>query len=391
MRDLIIVGGGPSGASAAHSAASKGLNVLLIEKETFPRYKPCGGAVSELGLSYIAPIPKSLIENEIHGARIKYKGRAIEVVKQERLAVLVARDTFDNFLLERAQAAGAEVRVDKITDFIEEDDCVRVVSKQGKEYTTRFLIIAEGAHGKLKNKISTSHAKDQQGVSMVTKVAAPNQKETCLSVQLIEFHFGVTQMGYGWIFPHKNHYSVGIFGIASQMKNARKRLTGFLEYNNLPQNSPLKGHIIPFGYKKKLAAQRTLLCGDAGGFVDTISGEGIAYAIRSGQIAAEKIAEIGQENTTPNLASYEKACREEFDENLKYSYILAQYINRFPDLFYSIMVNDKCIRKFLDIPIMKTTYKKFIFSLLPELLLHFPMLLLKNSHARYQETVNKSN
>jgi geranylgeranyl reductase family protein len=367
MLDLIIIGGGPSGSSAAQKAASAGLNVLLFEKEKFPRYKPCGGAVSERALSYIGHgIPDSLIENEIFGVRIQYEGQTIEGLKQDRIAILTARDAFDNYLLEEARAAGAEVRFEKILDFTEEDAQVRVTSQENGEFTAKYLIIAEGAQGNLKFKIKNRYSKDQYGFGIVTEIKRSAQNKSCVPRNLIEFQFGITPTGYGWIFPHKNHYSVGIVDLASHMKNGRTKVCNYLREHNFPPDSPLKGHIIPWGWPNgKLAGRRTLLCGDAGGFVDSFSGEGIAYAIRSGQIAAEKIAEIVREKRRSTLASYEKACREEFDENLHYSHTVAKYIYKFPALLFNVFTrDDKFFCQFLDIPIMKTTYKKVLFSLM---------------------------
>ncbi|MDO9534213.1 MAG: hypothetical protein Q7J85_02515 [Bacillota bacterium] len=131
--------------------------------------------------------------------------------------------------------------------------------------------------------------------------------------------------------------------------------------------------------KGKLAGRRTLLCGDAGGFVDAFSREGIAYAIRSGQIAAEKIAEIIKEKRTSSMGSYEKACRKEFDENLQYSHTVSKYIYKFPAQFFNAFIrDDRLLDQLLDIPIMKTTYKKILFNLLRNSYHHLPGLSLKN-------------
>jgi len=365
MFDLIIIGGGPSGTSAAQKAASVGLNVLLFEKKKFPRYKPCGGAVSERALTYIGhSIPESLVENEIFGVRIQYQGKTTERLKHDRIAVLIARDAFDNYLLEEARAAGTEVRFEKILDFTEEDGQIRVISKEGKEYAGRYLIIAEGARGNLKYKIRNRPAKDQYGLGIVTEIKKSAHSKSCVPPNMLEFQFGITPMGYGWVFPHKNHYSVGIVDLACHMKNARKKICNYLTDHSFPSDTPLKGHIIPWEWPNgKLAGRRALLCGDAGGFVDAFSGEGIAYAIRSGQIAAGIITELVMANRTSTLPSYEKACRKEFIDNLQYSHTMSKYLFKFPALFFNAFTSDdNLIDQFLDIPVMKTTYKKLLFS-----------------------------
>ncbi|MBE9540978.1 MAG: FAD-dependent oxidoreductase, partial [Proteobacteria bacterium] len=87
MYDLIIIGGGPSGSAAGRIAGKKGLKTLLIEKEIFPRYKPCGGALSEHAMSYLDfEIPESMIERDIFGARVHFKGQVVEQHKDSRIA-----------------------------------------------------------------------------------------------------------------------------------------------------------------------------------------------------------------------------------------------------------------------------------------------------------------
>ncbi len=111
MYDVIIIGGGPSGASAARRAGKLGLKTLLLEKEKFPRYKPCGGGLSEHAISYLDfELPKDIIEWEVTGgAKVIFRDQLIKVNKDHRLSVLVSRDKFDNFLLEKAKETGIEV------------------------------------------------------------------------------------------------------------------------------------------------------------------------------------------------------------------------------------------------------------------------------------------
>ncbi len=386
MYDLIVIGGGPAGACASQCAAALGLKVLLFEKDKFPRYKPCGGALSEQALSYIGGIPDNLVENEIYGVRVKYKNETVEVLKNQRVATLTSRDLFDNYLLESAKVAGAEVRIERVTHFSEEEDYIKVTTKQG-ESLARFLIIAEGAHGNLKYKIRSRDNNMQRGTCLVTEVPFTGHKAK-LSKEMLEIEFGITHMGYGWVFPHKDFYSVGIGGISSQLKkNAKKKFNDYLASNELSSGSSApKGHLIPFGgLKRKLTGKRTLLCGDAGGFVDTLMGEGIAYAIRSGQIAAEHIGDMVENNYKADMKFYEKACRKEFNDNLKYSFILSKCIHSYPDLFLRIFTrNTKILDKVLDVSIMKTTYKKLLLFIVIQMILTAPLMVLDILKANIQ-------
>ena len=111
MYDLIIIDDEPSRASAERRAGKLGLNTLLLEKEEFPRYKPCDGKLSEHSISNLdfAPPPK-IIEREITGAKLFFKEQFIKAKEKHRLSVLIFRNGFDTFLLEKAKETGIEVR-----------------------------------------------------------------------------------------------------------------------------------------------------------------------------------------------------------------------------------------------------------------------------------------
>jgi geranylgeranyl reductase family protein len=379
MYDLIVVGGGPAGSAAGQRAAALGLNVLLLEKATFPRYKPCGGALSAQALSYIGGIPDNLVENEIYGLRVRYKNQTVEVCKDKKVATLTSRVLFDNYLLGKARASGTEVRFEKVVNFSEEEGYVRVTTNQ-EIYSTRFLIIAEGAHGNLKHAIRSRDNKDQYGVCMVAQVQTSDEQQCKVPAGMLEVEFGIASLGYGWIFPHNTYCSVGIGGIAHNMKNVKKRFNDYVAHHGLSPDSVPRGHCIPAGgITRKLSGKRTLLCGDAGGFVDAFFGEGIAYAIRSGQLAAEELTEIIKGNNRASLPAYEKKCRDEFNDNLKYSLILSRAMHRFPGIFFPIFISDsKFLDKCLDIPLMRTTYKKFLFFMARQMIRHVPLHILKS-------------
>ena len=127
---------------------------------------------------------------------------------------------------------------------------------------------------------------------------------------LIDLHYGVAKLGYGWVFPRKEMCSVGIGGIAHAIPYPRKVLTRFLRSNNLNGEYKFRGHTIPAGgIPRKIITSRVILSGDSAGFVDTFTGEGIAYAIRSGQLAATTVSKmIKQKGKKTSLKEYEIRC-----------------------------------------------------------------------------------
>lgn len=378
MYDIIIVGAGPSGSSSGRAAGKAGLKTLLIEKETFPRYKPCGGGLSEYARSFLDfSIPRNIQEGDIFGIRIHYKGKVVEIHKKNRFASLVTRSAFDDLLLKKAKETGIQVKMgEKVLDLTERSDSVTVNTNK-KEYKSKFVIIAEGSQGKLKYNIRKRDKNNEYGICMVTEIPRDN-KETGNKVQKsMDLHFDITKMGYGWVFPLNNYYSVGIGGVLKYLPHPKKEMLRFLDSNNFENNNKLKGHLIPGGgFRRKTIGTRVILTGDAAGFVDIFAGEGLAYAIRSGQLAVKTIENVLIAHEDLNkICQYEKLCEQEFGDNLKFSLFFTRLIHSFPSISFNIMLkNDEIIDKYLDILANNLTYKKYV----KWLVLRLPKFLIFN-------------
>jgi len=293
MYDLIVVGAGPAGSSAARMAGRAGLKTLIIEKEIFPREKPCGGAISEHGTKYLDfEIPDRLSEREFFGIQVKYKNIEIKKIWNERLAVMVKRAAFDNFLLEKAEETGVTVQVgENVKDFRENSDFITVYTDKA-EYKSKFLIIAEGAHGKLHRHIRKMDDRSVTAISLVVRVPELSKKQRIEEKSVGEFHFDVAKGGYGWIFPAKDHYNIGIGGVVDDLRCLKDVMRKFVDKNGGKFSGKPAAHMIPFGgIKRKIVSSRVLLTGDSAGFTDPFTGEGIAFAIRSGQLEIDTLKE----------------------------------------------------------------------------------------------------
>ena len=370
MYDLIIAGGGPSGSSAARTAARLGLDVLLIEKERFPRYKPCGGALSERALSYLDfSLPDELCERNITGARVHFKDQVIELYKNYRLTVLTTRSRFDHFLLKKAEDAGALVAEGmKVEDYSEKDDHVEVEAG-GETHRSRFLLVSSGCQDRLKERIRGRDRRDQYGICMVTEVPEDDQLIDERIHNALELHFGVARMGYGWIFPHRGYYSVGIGGLAERLKSPRAVMNEFLKTNGFNGRYELHGHVIPFGgMSRRLSGDRVLLTGDSAGFVDAFTGEGIAYAIRSGQIASEAVSRGLDDSKLRVPDAYRSGCKSDFGDELKYALLFAKLMHSQPDIFFKVLTGkNDVLDKYIEIVGLKRTYKSYLKWLVPRM------------------------
>lgn len=382
MYDLIIVGGGPSGASAGRVAGKRGLSTILIEKENFPRYKPCGGALSSYGLSCLDfKLPESVIERNISKVRVHFRGSFVEGMKETNLAFLISRKIFDNFLLEKARETGIEIHTgEKVLDCVEKEDCVEVRTTDNT-YLGRFVLIAEGSGGVLKYKVRSRDKRTEYCLGLVSEISDEDKTISSRLLGTLDIHFGIAQRGYGWIFPHAGYYSAGVVGTAQSLEHPKKVLLDFLQENGLSGDFPVRSHIIPTGgIKRKIINSRLLLCGDAAGFVDAFTGEGISYAIRSGQLAAETVADLVMySQKLSSLKAYESSCRQEFGNYLASSLKLEKIMHRFPETSFKLAVcNNEILDKYLDEAVANRNYKAYIRWLLLNFCLTEPVSRIKS-------------
>jgi geranylgeranyl reductase family protein len=366
--DLIVVGAGPAGSSAARAAAREGLQVLILEKECFPRYKPCGGAFSEKARSLLEfELPKELCERIITGARVHYRDLSIEIQKGYPLSTLVTRSRFDAFLLEQALGAGALLESEKAVAYEEKEDRI-IVQGQKKSYTSRFLVVSSGCQDGLGKGTFWGSGHRPRGLCLVAEVEADEEEIERHLHSSLDIHFGVAPRGYGWVFPHRGYYSVGIGGLAGGFPHPRKAMLEFLRGQGFAEEQRIHGHLLPlWDGRRRIASKRVLLAGDSAGFVDAFTGEGICYALRSGQIAGKAVAE-GQGSRADAASVYQARCWADFGEDLRYAHALARIMHSLPELFFPIFISQReALDMFLGVAAAKTSYKEFLRWLVPRL------------------------
>ena len=368
MYDVLIVGAGPAGSTTARVASKAGLDVLILEKKSFPRYKPCGGALSDRAISILDfPLPERLCERTIRTVRVHAYDKVAEVHQQNRLATLVTRSKFDDFLLEKAQEAGVDLVTQEVQKFKQIDDHVEILTKEKKIYKSRFLVISSGYQDNLKDHIQEKERRDEYGLSIVTEIEEDDKHIEDRLHDSLDFYFDAIDSGYGWIFPHKGYYSVGIWGQASQLNGLRSKMAHFLKRNGFQGNYRLHGHKSPLGgSNRRIARSRVLLAGDSAGFVDALTGEGIYYALRSGQIAANVIS---KQDSVDVSRAYIAMCEKEFGEELSYAHWLARSLTSRPETLSRVLACDgQVLDKYIEVAAGKGTYKNFVGWLVPRFL-----------------------
>lgn len=364
MFDVIVVGGGPAGSTCARGCARQGFKVLLIEKKRFPREKPCAGGVSEQALSHLDfSLPLELIDKECYGMRICFKGFSIEAVKDYRLAVLVSREKFDFFLLNKAAESGVEIlQEERVIDLRFNKSFVEVITTS-TSYKASCVIGADGTGSRVAEFVRPPMPKNEMHLALVCRVPASNEIIDRRLAGKIELHFGMVKFGYGWIFPHDGYFSVGIGTVLPEFKNPRKMMSEFGNSIGLKIDHT-SAHFIPLGgIKRRIVSDRVLLVGDAAGFADPFTGEGIVYAILSGKLAAKTVgrAIFKKDFSHSRLSSYEEDCKTHITGDLKRLWYLTRLFHDFPNVFLKLLAtNEKLLGKCLEVPACRTSYKELL-------------------------------
>lgn len=299
--DVIVVGGGPSGATAAHEIALAGYSVLLLERSF--RIKPCGGAIPPCILSEF-DIPRSLLKAEIQSARmISPKAQKVDMPIEGTFVGMVDRDEFDPWLRLRAQRAGADLELAtfKKVEYIDKTTLrVTYVSKdhdtETRTATARCVLGADGARSQVARQGIPKHADVPWVLAYHEIVEAPEAATEDYDPERCEVWYqgGLSPDFYAWVFPHGKSASIGV-GSAYKDFSAKKSVNELRAISGLDTAETIRkeGAPIPMKPMKRWDDGKALLVsGDAAGVVAPASGEGIYYAMLCGRLSADAIKEF---------------------------------------------------------------------------------------------------
>ncbi len=326
--DVVITGAGPAGSAAAHYLSRYGINTILLEKAEFPRDKTCGDGLTPRAVSELIrmgfPIPEAEGWVRNYGIRAYGGGHAIEVpwpelASQPNYGSALPRKELDEKLARFAQKSGADLRegctvTAPIQDKTGRITGVKVIPTADKkapeaEIKAKFVLDASGVSARLA--VATGREKNMRrpmGVAVRTYFASP-LASTDMMESYLELWAGAAGKsellpGYGWAFAVGNGLvNVGLGSLSSTARptgiNYRKVFNTWIQ--NVPpewgftaenQRGPLQSAALPMAFNRKPHyGDGLLLLGDAGGMVSPFNGEGIAYALASGRLAAEFIAQ----------------------------------------------------------------------------------------------------
>ena len=338
MFDCIIVGAGPAGGTAAYHLAKRGRSVVVLEKATLPRYKPCGGGVSPVVAEWFDFDFSPAISTKADSIRYTWNMEdPVEVVLQTKEPIwMVRRDVFDHFLIQQAQKQGAELRDNtEVTGIEFKSDRWQVNTANGP-VEGRYLIAADGAKGNMAKLLGFKERKRRLAGALEVETPAPANTKP-----MAYFEFGMVKNGYIWNFPKADGYSIGVGTfIGGEPQDFKSILTEYgKKMFSVDVNASIQyGHALClWDGDQKLHTQNAVLAGEAACVVDPFTAEGIRPSMFSGLKASEAIDKaLGGELDA--LEKYTQVMSEEWGADMKWAQRIAQAFYRFPKVGYKVGV-----------------------------------------------------
>jgi len=317
--DVAIVGAGPAGSAAAYRLATAGASVLLLDKATFPRDKPCGGGVTGRAARLlpfsIEPVVEDVVDRLECGLRYRHR-----FTRRARapLAYMTQRRRLDHFLLQKAAEAGAEVRERETAD--------------ARELDARIVIGADGCNGASAKQLGL--AEDVvHGVALEANF--PYEKRYARGMVL---EIAVIRGGYGWIFPKGDHINVGVGGNGEEGPMLRAELRRMCEAYGIDPDAAqdTRGYRLPMRLSEtRLARGRTAVIGDAAGLVDPLSGDGMYEGFLSAKLVAEAALDV-LAGRAEDLGAYQTAVEQRITPLTRAGWQAKRAFERFPGATYAL-------------------------------------------------------
>lgn len=290
--DLVILGAGPAGTSAAVTARALGLSVALVDKARFPRDKLCGGLVTGRCAQHLAAIfgpgTGADLFDTCRDFEFHMNGTPLGRLQDMPPAHLTMRRDFDNLLYSRALAAGAADFTGRRVAALDLPGN-RVRLRTGENLRYGCLIGADGVQS-ITARALFGAPFDTRRIGFALEI-----EDTSASARVgqpVRIDFAAADWGYGWAFPKRGGTTIGLGGIHARNSDMKARLAAYLDILGVEPGVAVKGHFLPFGgYRNRPGRGNVLLAGDAAGFVDPLTGEGIGHAIHSGALAARAVSE----------------------------------------------------------------------------------------------------
>ncbi len=301
--DVVVVGAGPAGASAAYAAAVAGRRVLLLEKAELPRYKTCGGGIIGPSRDALPPGFDLPLRDRVHAVTFSLNGKLSRTRRSRQMLFgLVNRSELDASLVEHAVKAGARVRTGVTVTRVEQHGAsvpdrrsvAVVLSGHERPVLARAVVGADGSASRIGAHVGVKM--DQVDLGLEAEIPVPaSVAEDWAGRVLVDW--GPLPGSYGWVFPKGDTLTVGVISARGEGAATKRYLEDFVGRLGLAGFEPSvsTGHLTRCRAEDSpLSRGRVLVCGDAAGLLEPWTREGISFALRSGRLAGEWAVRVAE-------------------------------------------------------------------------------------------------
>jgi geranylgeranyl reductase family protein len=353
--DVLVVGAGPAGSTAARTLAGAGISTLLLDRTRFPRHKACGGALSARAVTrfpYLRPALDRIGTHWISRLHLEGPGgSSVRLQSPAPAALMIRRLEFDHLLRELAREAGATiVEQAEVVDAVHRGNRIEVQARDGRRFTGRYVVASDGVHSVTARRLGIVDAWPRTSLAIDMMEETPNSVLRPVDPGTLWVRYGARAPrgngaaglweGYAYVFPKRHYTNAGIGYLLQKYRAASARPAYESQrafVNELIQCGVLAGasareYFTPFlipvaGPRRTVGRGPVLLAGDSAGFVNGLTAEGIYYAMVSGDLAATALVGACAASAGPDPAMrYSTAWRAEVGAELRDSVRLQRYL-----------------------------------------------------------------